>query len=97
MSNVKKQLIFLEPSPAQDKLKYLREVKQEFLDDRFPPNVASLCGEWGVIEEWKKVRWERISQVLPTSKIFKEKISPLAIKQGFLGDCYFLAGLAALA
>ena len=34
---------------------------------------------------------------MPEAKIFKSKITPNSIKQGFLGDCYFLAGLAALA
>lgn len=30
-------------------------------------------------------------------KIFEGKIEPRDIKQGMVGDCYFLAGLAALA
>ena len=29
--------------------------------------------------------------------IFVDKANPRDIKQGFLGDCYFLAGIAALA
>lgn len=34
---------------------------------------------------------------MPQAKIFQGKITPQSIKQGFLGDCYFLAGIAALA
>jgi hypothetical protein len=34
---------------------------------------------------------------MPNAQIFKGKITPSNIKQGFLGDCYLLASLAALA
>ena len=34
---------------------------------------------------------------MPNAPIFAESITPYSIRQGFLGDCYFLATLAALA
>lgn len=34
---------------------------------------------------------------MPKGRIFQGKIKAQSIRQGFLGDCYFLASLAALA
>lgn len=38
----------------------------------------------------------KISAALPKAKIFAGRPLPNDIKQGCLGDCYFLAGLAAI-
>jgi hypothetical protein len=63
----------------------------------FPPNQQSLSGEWGYIEKWKNVKWRPISEIIKKPVIFEGKVEPSDIKQGQLGDCYFLAALAALA
>lgn len=67
------------------------------MDDRFPTNLNSLTGEWKNVPEWKDVKWVKLSEKFPQGKIFVGKPEPQDIKQGYLGDCYFLAGLAALA
>lgn len=94
---LEQQIIGIEPSPSKAKLEELRKKGQKFLDDRFPPNQNSLSGEWGNIADWKDIKWKKISEALPQSKIFQGKVEPQDIKQGYLGDCYFLAGLAAIA
>ena len=33
----------------------------------------------------------------PNVELFQGRVEPQDIEQGFLGDCYFLAGLSALA
>lgn len=66
------------------------------MDDRFPPNAASLSGEYST-PDWNKINWQKIEKVVQNPVIFSDKVEPGDIKQGYLGDCYFLAALAALA
>ncbi len=47
--------------------------------------------------KWDVIKWKKASSKYPDVKIFVDKIEPYDIKQGFLGDCYFLAGVAAIA
>lgn len=92
-----KQIVFIEPSPAKKKLEELMKTGQAFLDDRFPPNENSLSGEYGHQSSWEQIKWEKATKKMDNPAIFHGKVEPRDIKQGYLGDCYFLAGLAALA
>ena len=94
---IQQQIIQVEPSPSQKMLEDLRSRGEVFRDDRFVPNTNSLSGEWGRLSEWNSIKWEKISDVIKNAHIFVDKPNPRDIKQGYLGDCYFLAGLAALA
>jgi len=94
---IEQQIVQIEPSPAKAKLEDLRKKGQKYIDDRFPANNGSLSGEWGNVSEWKDIKWIKLSEKVPAGKIFVGKPEPQDIKQGYLGDCYFLAGLAALA
>lgn len=70
---------------------------RSFTDEDFPPNDYSLCGPYGPIADWETIKWRRTSFAIENPVLINKKIEPNDIKQGFLGDCYFLAGLAALA
>jgi len=90
-------VVYLEPSPVKQKLEQLKQQGRVFDDSVFPPNQKSLTGEWGTVSEWDGISWKRISQLIKGPIIFDDKIVPDDIKQGYLGDCYLLAALAALA
>ena len=60
------------------------------------PEVASL------VKDWKKIEWIRASEIASLNdsdgklSVFAGAIEPADIKQGALGDCYFLSVLSVL-
>ncbi|CAD8121740.1 unnamed protein product [Paramecium sonneborni] len=82
----------------------LKENKTVFVDPDFKPDQVSL-GNVGNNFEWK-----RLSEIWKNVQVFQKDIyhstndlgdhslvSPRDIKQGYLGDCYFLSSLASIA
>ena len=82
-----------------------------FKDDLFKPIRENLCsinkkGEWILnnkidkndIEGWEKIKFVRAEIALNTKnfQVFYNGISSNNIKQGKLGDCYFLSSISAL-
>ena len=59
---LEQQMVQLEPSPAQAMLEQLKKTGKPFRDDRFPPTVNSLTGEWGYVKEWNDIKWVGLSQ-----------------------------------
>ena len=48
---------------------------------------------------WKEFTWERPDKIFNGAEpiLFQDKIEPNDIRQGCLGNCYFLSALSALA
>ncbi|KAL4468366.1 hypothetical protein ABPG72_012260 [Tetrahymena utriculariae] len=78
-----------------------------FIDEQFPPDRESLCHNWeditdqSTLKSWSQITWLRPKDFLKLSpgeqiKLF-DTIEPNDIKQGILGDCYFLSSLSSLA
>lgn len=72
---------------------------QKFTDPEFPPDIGSLTKDISTFTKAKEYAWARITEILEKDslKIFQGSIEPNDIKQGGLGDCYFLSSLSVLA
>ena len=82
----------------------------EFKDDEFPTEPSSLIYDWNdpsedilaIKDTWSKIEWLRASQIPCLNddgqdcQIFEGAIEPNDIKQGSLGDCYFLSSLSVI-
>ena len=69
-------------------------------DPDFPPHISSLFdpeNDEGKIETYKLIQWRRVAEIFKKPAIFTDGVTPNDIKQGMLGDCYFLSALSSMA
>jgi calpain-15 len=78
-----------------------KKTGKKFTDDKLPPTRNSLINDWNTAEydiqrSWKYFSWRRIEEIYHHPiKVF-DSIEPNDIRQGALGNCYFLSALSAL-
>lgn len=88
-------------------LESCRDSSSKFKDKNFLPCRESLIEDWNdqdpevqqSVEAWNSYEWIRISEIESLGReavVFSGKIEPNDIKQGALGDCYFLSCLSVL-
>jgi hypothetical protein len=74
-------------------MKYARIVeefkknKKQFTDENFVAGNGILSGEMAnEVSKWRRPK--------PTAVLFKDSISPLDIRQGYIGDCYLMSAMS---
>ena len=77
----------------------LQSTGELFRDHEFQTNLRSLTGgDSKKSSKWSSIVWRRPEEFWgPDCAVFKGGIDPNDIKQGQLGDCYFLSTLSAIA
>jgi len=82
----------------------------KYTDESFPPEKKSLIADWDdpaedvqeKVEPWSEFEWIRATDIEELNDdegqlaVFADAITPSDIKQGVLGDCYFLSVLSVL-
>jgi calpain-15 len=73
---------------------------EPWTDPDFPPEFGSICQDGcsnSQFSKSKQYEWKRMSELSDEPCIFKDGVQPGDIKQGGLGDCYYLCTLASMA
>jgi len=94
-------------STVKDLMAQLKASGQKYNDLEFPPSLKSLTGGLSEVDllasgnhlNWRSIIWLRADDIFGKGnyQVFSGKIEPDDIKQGSLGDCYFLSTLASMA
>ena len=84
----------------QSTAKDLKEQKQKFSDKQFPPELKSIEGHGDIElkEQYRKYVWKRPQEMFEENfNLCSKGVEPNDVRQGDLGDCYFICALSALA
>ncbi len=74
----------------------LRQAREMFTDDTFPPEKSSLVSNENEFPLSQRIVWKRISEIYKNVTLWSDEIGPNNIIQGELGNCHFLSALSVL-
>lgn len=75
-----------------------RQSSKPYIDPEFPNDLTSLAYDYSTFPKALDFIWKRIDgDMVPNITLFGQQLRPEHIKQGELGDCYYLTSLSALA
>lgn len=98
-----KSVSFIANSQKYNQLLHQYEtLGKKYTDDKFPPSFESLWGfgekQTFPIDYFRQIHWKRPEEIFKSGfQVFQGDINPNDVKQGILGDCYFLAAVSAIA
>ena len=102
--NLNKSISFVAESQKYNNLlAQLQRSNQKYTDPKFPPRPESIIGfgerHAGNHGRFSRMQWRRPEEVFRGQPftIFNDTINPDDVKQGILGDCYFLAAASSIA
>ena len=84
------------------------KTQSKYTDESFPPTETSLINDWeeeevqDKVRLWRQFEWIRATEIAELNDeegklaVFQNEVTPSDIKQGTLGDCYFLSSLSVL-
>lgn len=80
------------------KAESIKKREKIFKDEDFPPEESSIAKNGkSSIPSFSIIKWKHFSEIFRDPKLFSGKIEPNDIRQGELGNCYFLSALSCLA
>lgn len=88
------------PQQSQKMQQLLSQFGQgAYTDSQFPPTFESIrgFGEKQQRAELSSCSWKHAQSIFGTFDVAGRNVNPLDVKQGSLGDCYFIAAIAAVA
>lgn len=104
MHDINKSISFVAQSDSFQSIRMqCQRSGQKYKDNEFPAHIDTILGfkknDSNERRRYEKLGWARPDEIFKGAKysVYDHDIHPNDIKQGMLGDCYYLSAIAAIA